>query len=77
MRQSFDSHRLHSVKIIKNGEAMEGETAVLEVWDCLHAERIGAPMTNFHSTTSTFCEVCMQAKYSPDTTHSLQLASCH
>ena len=54
MRQGFDSHWLHAVEIIENGETVEGEAAVFEVRNRLHAKHVGSSLADFPSTFCTF-----------------------
>ena len=52
--QCFDSHWLHAVEIIENGETVEGEAAVFEVRNRLHTKHVGSSLADFHSITGTF-----------------------
>jgi len=63
------AHGLHAAQIVHNGQAVEPQTAVLEVVDILNAERVWSAMRNLVYRVALVRDVAVRPKQRPDSTH--------
>lgn len=63
-------HRLHTAKVVHDGEPVEGQTAVGEMVDVLNTEGVGTSVCNLVDGVTLMGNIPITAEYCPDTAHS-------
>ena len=67
--QGVESHRLHAVDIVDDGQTMEAEDTARVVIDILESKAIGTSMSDVETAGNLSMNVDGRTKDAPDTTH--------
>ena len=67
--QTMDSHGLHAIQVIHNGQSVEAKAAVVEVVHILNAESVWSAVGNLHASAALLAYTLVTTKDCPDATH--------